>query len=87
MAYSVSNPIRRLGPQGAGNSVWLYVDGDALATIDSANYFNDEVNKLNVDDVIIAVGNHVMGITVVNANSGTAVDVNSFTAISTADSD
>lgn len=87
MAYEASNPIQRLGPQGAGNGVWYYKDGDALATIDGAGYFNLEASRLKVDDVILAVGNNVLGIGVVNANDGTTVDVSNFQAQSTIDSD
>ena len=87
MAYALDNPVRRIGPQGAGNSLWLYVDGDALATIDGANYFLLDIDKLNVGDVIIAVGNGVPGITVVLTNTGSAIDVANFGGQATIDSD
>lgn len=87
MAYEASNPIQRLGPQGASNAVWLYVDGDALATIDGAGYFNLESDRLKVNDVIIAVGNSVVGIASVNANSGGTVDTTNFAGQATIDSD
>ncbi len=73
MAYAITNPIQNMGPQGAANHLWFYVDGDALSTIDGASYFDLEADKLQVDDVIIAVGNSVAGIFVVNAVSAAGV--------------
>lgn len=87
MAYEASNPIQRVGPQGSGNSLWMYVDGDTLATIDGEGYFNDESVRLSVDDVIIAVGNNVAGIGVVLSNSSGVVDTSNFEAQTTTDSD
>ncbi len=87
MAYALSNPVRRVGPQGSGNAVWMYVDGDTLATIDGADYFLLEVDKLKVDDVIIGVGANVAGIAVVLAVSATAIDISNFAGQTTIDSD
>ena len=87
MAYEASNPIQRIGPQGAGNSVWYYNDGDTLADIDDADYFLLEVDRLKVGDVIIAVGNAVVGIAVVLTNTGTAIDTSNFAGQATIDSD
>ena len=78
MAYALSNPIRRIGSQGAGNALWTYVDGDALATIDGADYFVLDVAKLKVGDIIIAVGNAVAGVAAVVSRSATAVDTSNF---------
>ena len=87
MAYALSNPIRRVGPQGSGNTIWFYVDGDTLAVIDGLDYFVLEVDKMAVDDIIIAVGNNVGGFAVVNAVSTTSIDVSNFAAQTTIDSD
>ena len=87
MAYALSNPIRRIGPQGAGNTIWYYVDGDTLAVIDGLDYFVLELDKMAVDDIIIAVGNNVGGFAVVNAVSATSIDVSNFAAQTTIDSD
>ncbi len=73
MAYAKANSIQNMGPQGAANHLWFYVDGDTLSTIDGASYFDLESDKLQVDDVIIAVGNSVAGIFVVNAVSAAGV--------------
>lgn len=75
MAYDRTNPLKRIGPQRGDNGLWFYVDGDALGTIDGAGYFNDEADKLAVNDVIIAVGNSVIGLFRVNANASGVVDL------------
>ena len=75
MAYAITNPIQNMGPQGAANHLWFYVDGDALDVIDGVDYFLLEIDKLQVNDVIIAVGNAVIGLFRVNFNDGTAVDL------------
>ncbi len=74
MAYAKTNSIQNMGPQGAANHLWFYVDGDALGTIDGSGYFNLESDKLQTNDVIIAVGNSVIGLFRVNANSAGVVD-------------
>lgn len=75
MAYAKSNSIQNIGPQGASNRLWFYVDGDALSAIDAVDYFLLEVDKLQVNDVIIAVGNSVIGLFRVNAVSATSIDL------------
>jgi len=75
MAYAKANSIQRLGPQGYSNSFWFYVDGDALGTIDGSGYFNLEADKLVAEDVILAVGNSVIGLFRVNSVSSGVVDV------------
>lgn len=78
MAYALSNPLRRIGPQGSGNALFMYVDGDTLATIDAADYFLLDVAKLKVGDVILAVGNDVAGVASVLSRTDAAVDTSNF---------
>ncbi len=75
MAYAKTNPIQNMGPQGASNHLWFYVDGDALGVIDGVDYFLLEIDKLQVNDVIVAVGNSVIGLFRVNFNDGAAIDL------------
>ena len=75
MAYAKTNSIQNMGPQGASNHLWFYVDGDALYVIDGVDYFLLEIDKLQVNDVIIAVGNSVIGLFRVNFNDGVAIDL------------
>lgn len=88
MAYAVSNPIHRVGPQNSnGPVVWTYADGDDLADVDASGYFNLEADKLQVGDWILASLADGYGIFVVNANSGGVVDCTNATAVGTIDSD
>jgi len=87
MAYAVTNPIQRVGPQGAGNTIWYYNDGDTLATIDGADYFLLEVDRMKVGDIVLAVGNAVGGIAIVLTRTATAIDLSNFGGQTTIDSD
>jgi len=55
MAYSTDNPLRKIA-EGGINSVWLYVDGDAVGTIAGSGYFNSDYQNLRENDVILCVG-------------------------------
>tara|TARA_R100000093_G_C1917235_1_gene64655 strand:- start:396 stop:647 length:252 start_codon:yes stop_codon:yes gene_type:complete len=55
MAYATSNPLRKIA-EGGINSVWLYVDGDAVGTIVGSGYFNSDYQNLRENDVILCVG-------------------------------
>jgi hypothetical protein len=75
MAYELANPIKRVaGGPGSTRTLWSYVDGDAFATIDASGYFNLDVARLKIGDVIFCSANGVGGILVVRDNSGTVVD-------------
>ncbi len=84
MSYAKTNSIQNIGPQGAANHLWFYVDGDALNVIDGVDYFLLEIDKLQVNDVIIAVGNSVIGLFRVNANNGTTIDLDNAIPLPTA---
>jgi len=88
VAYSLDNPIQRVGPQNSNAPVlWTYADGDALTVIDGSGYFNLEADKLQVGDFIMAVGNSVGGIAMVASISAGVVDTSNFVSISAIDSD
>jgi hypothetical protein len=55
MAYATSNPLRKIA-EGGINSVWLYVDGDAVGTIVGSGYFDSDYQNLRENDVILCVG-------------------------------
>ena len=55
MAYATDNPLRKIA-EGGINSVWLYVDGDAVGTIAGSGYFNSDYQNLRENDVILCVG-------------------------------
>ena len=55
MAYATDNPLRKIA-EGGIHSVWLYVDGDAVGSIDGSGYFNSDYQNLRENDVILCVG-------------------------------
>ena len=55
MAYATDNPLRKIA-EGGINSVWLYVDGDAVGTIAGSGYFDSAYENLKENDVILCVG-------------------------------
>ena len=52
MAYATDNPIKKIAEAG-GNSVFFYIDGDAIGTITTSGYFNSATNELKQGDIII----------------------------------
>ena len=64
MAYATSNPIKKISQMGASNALWYYTDGDAIGTIDDADYFIADYNNFAVGDIII-----------VNSGDNAAVDI------------
>jgi hypothetical protein len=48
MAYATDNPIKKIAEAG-GNSVFFYIDGDAIGTITGSGYFNSATNELKQD--------------------------------------
>ena len=89
MAYSAADLICIGG--GSGKRLWYYSTADTIATVNTAGYFNDAANMLNLNDVIMAVtstgGTPVVSHTYVNANDGSTVDVVNGVAITNTDSD
>lgn len=89
MAYTASSLCCIGG--GSGQRLWYYSTADTIATVNTAGYFNDAANMLNVNDVILAItstgGTPVVSHTYVNANNGSTVDVVNGVAITNTDSD
>jgi len=87
MAYAASG-LSRLSGDSNGN-LWQYTTTDAIAAINSANYFNDAANMLSVRDVIIVKDTNTptTNFVTVLSNNGTAVDVSDGTAIAETDGD
>jgi len=76
MAYSTSNPLKKISQMGDSNSLWYYSDGDAIGTIDDADYFLTATGDLNAGDVIIVNSggsNGVVDILIVSAASSSTV--------------
>ncbi len=87
MAYAASG-LTRLGGDSNG-SLWRYTTTDAIAAVNSANYFNDAANMLAVRDLIIVHDTNVptTNFVTVLSNNGTAVDVSDGTAVAETDGD
>lgn len=90
---TIATDMGRGGPQ-----MWAYITQDALATVDGAGYFNAAVayagayHLLEIGDfifvtVLSGATYSAAGIAVVNGKASGTVDVTSFTALGTVDSD
>ena len=76
MAYATSNPVKKISQMGDTNSLWYYSDGDAIGTIDDADYFLSATGDLNAGDVIIVNSggsNGVVDILIVSAATSSTV--------------
>jgi len=87
MAYSASGLTRLAG--GSGVNLYHYSTTDAIATVNSAGYFNNAANMLNIRDVIIVADTNTPTTSFVSvlSNTGSVVDVSDGTAIAETDSD
>jgi len=87
MAYAASG-LARIGGDSNG-SLWMYTTADAIATVNSAGYFNGAANMLAVRDLVIVCDTNAPTTNFVNvlSNTGTVVDVSDGTAVVETDSD
>ncbi|BAQ87985.1 hypothetical protein [uncultured Mediterranean phage uvMED] len=87
MAYSASG-LHRIGG-ASGVNLWIYQTTDAIATVNSAGYFNSSANMLNVRDLIIVMDTNVptTNFCTVLSNTGSVVDVSDGTAVAETDGD
>jgi hypothetical protein len=87
MAFSASG-LTRIG--GASNAnLWFYTSADAIATVNTAGYFNDAANMLAVRDLMIVCDTNTPTTHLVNvlSNTGSVVDVSDGTAVVETDGD
>ena len=77
--------------RGQAPSIYAYKTTDAIADVNTAGYFNDLANTLEVGDLIYCVTSTgttaVATLVYVLSNSGGAVDVNDGTTLANTDSD
>jgi hypothetical protein len=87
MAYA-SAGLHRIGG-GSGVNLWIYQTTDAIATVNSAAYFNDASNMLNIRDLIIVQDTNVptTNFVTVLSNASGVVDVSDGTVVVETDSD
>lgn len=87
MAYAASG-LARIGGDSNG-SLWMYTSADAIATVNTAGYFNSAASMLAVRDLIIVCDTNVPSTNFVNvlSNTGSVVDVSDGTAVVETDGD
>jgi hypothetical protein len=87
MAYSASG-LHKIGG-ASGVNLWIYQTTDAIATVNTAGYFNNSANMLNVRDLIIVQDTNTPTTSFVSvlSNTGTVVDVSDGTAVAETDGD
>ena len=66
-----------------------YTSADAIATVNTAGYFNDMTNELSVGDVIFVHDSNTptMSIVMVASNASSVVDITDGTTVAMTDSD
>jgi len=87
MAYNSAN-LTALA-YGNGFTFWHYTSADAIATVNTAAYFNDASNMLTIRDVIIVVDSSTPTTSFVSVltNASGVVDVSDGLAITETDTD
>ena len=76
MAYETTNPVKKISQMGDSNALWYYTDGDAIGTIDDADYFLADYVLLSAGDIIFVNSggsNGVVDILMVSASSSSTV--------------
>tara|TARA_R110000803_G_scaffold103754_5_gene171896 strand:+ start:172 stop:447 length:276 start_codon:yes stop_codon:yes gene_type:complete len=91
MAYAKAglNPIGGQSQSGIAPAVWTYTSADAIAAVNSANYFNDASSTLKVRDIIFVVDSATPTLSIVSvlSNAAGVVDVSDGTTIAETDTD
>jgi hypothetical protein len=87
MAFNAAN-LTQLA-HGNGFALWHYKSADAIATLNTAAYFDDASDMLSVRDVIICVDTNTPTTDIVSVltNASGVVDVSNGLAITEADAD
>lgn len=87
MAFSASG-LTRVGGDSNG-SLWMYTSADAIADVNTAGYFNDASNMLDVRDLIIVRDTNAptTSFVTVLSNASGVVDVSDGTAVAETDTD
>lgn len=87
MAFNAANLTRMAGASGV--ALWHYTSADAIATVNTAGYFNGASGMLNIRDVIIVVDSNTPTTNLANvlSNASGVVDISNGTAIIETDGD
>ncbi len=88
MAFALSG-LSCVGPTGTSPRMWMYSSADAIATVNTAAYFNDASDVLTVRDVICVVDSNTPSVSWVSvlSNAAGVVDVSDGTVIVETDTD
>ncbi len=79
MAYETSNPPTCMVPRmGAGPAIWMYVDADPHATVDTAGYFTDGAELGLVANDMMIVLDEGAGCTVHAVTDATTISAGMF---------
>ncbi len=91
MAYSVTGlqPIGGQSKAGSAPQLWSYSSADAIATVNTAGYFNDASDLLKVGDLMYIYDSNTptASLVIVLSNASGVVDVSDGTTIAVTDSD
>lgn len=91
MAYAATglNPIGGQSKKGSNSAMWSYTSADAIATVNTAGYFNDASQLLAVGDVVFVYDSNTptLSIVMVKSNASGVVDVSDGTTVAMTDSD
>ena len=88
MAYALSG-LQQVGPGGNAPRIWVYSTTDAIATVNTAAYFNDASDRLQVRDIIFVCDTNTPTTQLVSvlSNASGVVDGSDGTAIAETDGD
>ena len=88
MAFALSG-LQQLGPGGNSPRMWIYATTDAIATVNTAGYFNNASDLLTVRDIIWVCDTSTPTTNIVSvlSNASGVVDVSDGTAIAETDTD
>ena len=88
MAYALSG-LQQVGPGGNAPRIWVYSTPAAIATVNTAAYFNDASDLLQVRDIIFVCDTNTPTTHLVSvlSNASGVVDVSDGTAIAETDGD
>ena len=91
MAFSRTgiNPIGGQSKKGTAPQMWTYTSVDAIATVNTAGYFNLMSDDLSVGDVLFVHDSNTptMSIAMVASNASGVVDITDGTTVAMTDSD
>lgn len=88
MAFDITTfaPIGGQASRGKAPQMFSYITADALGTIDTAGYFNDISDKVEIGDVIMTIVTSsgtpaTAGFMIVQSNASGVVDVSDASAL------